>query len=331
MIKFLYMTDPHIKGKSPSTRTDDFSLTMEQKIIDFFNYGHEQNVDFFMCGGDFVDSPYTSARFAKRIGRLFKKHLRGKELFFVWGNHDMVAWNPNTIDDTSFGLFQAFADEMILLTSEPLIRSYNGQEIELSGVSSYARLDRDIADDNEEILEHRSRDYIVTRNHRPRIHVVHGYLSPKPILDDIPHTVIGDMKATEASITLTGHEHTGFPVTKLDNGLVYNPGALGRVFASHTEMNRMPMYALCTIHDDGTPEIEPVRCRVAKPGEDVMNRDLLDEKKLKEQILLETKGSIREVLSQISIENVDLRSIITRFEGEVRKEVYDETKRRLEL
>lgn len=332
MIKFLFMTDPHIKGKSPSTRIDDFTTTMELKLKDFFSYGHEQNVDFFVCGGDFVDSPYTSARFAKRVGKLIKENLKGKELFFVWGNHDIVAWNPRTIDDTSFGLFQAFAEEMVLLSEVPIKRTYRGQTIELSGVSSYSRLDRDELDDEGVVTSHRSRDYIVdNETGTPRIHVVHGYLSPKPILDEIPHTVIEDMRSTGASITLTGHEHTGFPVTKIDNGLVYNPGALGRVFASHTEMNRMPKYALCTIDDNNEPNIEPVQCRVAKIGTDVMDRTKLDEKKLQEQILLETKGSIRDVLAQINIGNIDLQSIISRFKDEVREEVYVETKRRLKI
>lgn len=331
MIKFLYMTDPHLKGKSPSTRTDDFPLTMEQKIRDFFEYGHEQNVDFFMCGGDFVDSPYTSQRFTKRMGKLFQELLRGKELFFVWGNHDMVAWNPNTIDDTSFGLFEAFTEEMTLLRREPIVRTYNGQTIELSGISSYAKLDRHVLNEDEEIVESRARDYIVEKTEFPRIHVVHGYLSPKPILDEIPHTVIEEMSGTHAAITLTGHEHTGFPVTPIDNGIVYNPGALGRVFASHTEMNRMPKYALCTIDDNGTPHVQPVQCRVARLGEEVMDRSALDEKKMREQILLQTKGSIREVLAQITIENVDLKTIIHRFKDEVREEVYDETKRRLKI
>lgn len=331
MIKFLYMTDPHAKGKSPSTRTDDFPSTIEAKIKDFFAYGHEQNVDFFMCGGDFVDSPYTSARYAQRLGKIIKEGLRGKDMFFAWGNHDIIAWNPKTIDDTSFGLFQAFAEEMILLSSEPIRRTYNNQEIDLSGTTSYAKLDRDVVDEEGNITLHRSRDYIVEKGSVPRVHVVHGYLSPKPILEDIPHTVIEEMKGTGAVITLTGHEHTGFPVTKIDNGLVYNPGALGRVFASHTEMNRMPKYALCTIHEDGTPEIQPIQCRVARDGKDVMDRTMLDEKKVREQMLLETQGSIREVLSQINIGNIDLRTIINRFQGEVRPEVYEETKRRLQL
>lgn len=325
------MTDPHLKGKSPSTRVDDFTSTMELKLKDFFAFGHEQNVDFFACGGDFVDSPYTSSRFAKRVGQLLKSELKGKEMFFSWGNHDMIAWNPNTISDTSFGLFEAFADEMTMLSKQPIHRTYNGQTISLTGINSYAKLDRHLVDEEGNILEHRSRDYVIEETDTPRIHIVHGYLSPKPILEDIPHTVIEEMRHTKATITLTGHEHTGFPVTQLDHGLVYNPGALGRVFASHTEMNRMPKYALCTIADDGTPTIEPIQCRVAKDGKEVMDRTALDEKKKREQILLETKGNIREVLSKINIGSIDLDTIILRFKDDVSKDVYEEAKRRLHI
>lgn len=332
MIKFLYMTDPHIKRKSPNSRLDNYSYTIETKIMDFFAYGHEQNVDFFVCGGDFVDSPYTSAKYASHIGRLFKEGLRGKEMFFVWGNHDVIAWNPKTIEDTTFGLFQEFCDEMTLLEREPIVREYNGQKIELSGISSYANLDRDLVDEDGNVTLDRSRDYVIGETEFPRIHVVHGYLSPDAILDEIPHTVIKDIEHTDAAFTLTGHEHTGFAVRRTSKGnIIYNPGALGRVFASHTEMNRMPKYALGTIDDLGRADLQPIQSRVAKPGHEVMDRTMLDEKRKREQILIETRGGIKEVLSQINIESVDLNTIFTRFKGEVSPEVYDETKRRLEL
>lgn len=327
MIRFLYMTDPHMKGISPSTRTDDFPSTIELKIRDFFNYGHEQHVDFFVCGGDFMDSPYASQRYVQRIGKMFEEELRGKELFFVWGNHDMSAWNPNTIADTSFGLFETFSDGFTLLERDPTYRTYNGQRIALTGISSYARLDRDVEEDDK--VYPRSRDYVTEDIGVPHIHVVHGYLSPTPILDDIPHTVISEMAHTHAAITLTGHEHTGFPIKEIDHGLVYNPGALGRVFASHTEMNRTPKYALCSIDVNGKPSIEPITCRVAKDGKDVMDRTALDEKKLRTEMLMSAQGGIREVLSQINIEKIDLRTIIQRFEGEVKPLVYQEAKRRL--
>lgn len=333
MIKFLYSTDWHAKGNSPSTRTDHFPTTIEAKIAHFFQLGQEIGVDAFLAGGDYFDSPNTSDEYVIRIGKIIEQGLKGKQLFGVWGNHDVRGYNPDTVTKSPIGVFQTFSPYFTILNREPVTFEARGQKVKLSGISSYARLDRHILHpETNSIVEHRCRDWVVDdADGTPHIHIVHGYLSPKPILEDIPHTVIEEMRHTKATVTLGAHEHTGFPVTKIDNGLVYNPGALGRVFASHTEMNRMPKYALVTINDDGTPEIEPIQCPIAKIGTEVMNRDELDAKKAKEAILLEAKGSIREILKGMDIKGVDLNLIMKKYEGTTKPEVFNEAKRRLKL
>lgn len=333
MIKFLYSTDWHAKGRSPSTRTDDYPSTIEAKILHFFELGHSYQVDGFLCGGDYFDSPHTSSEYVTKIGKIIEKGSGDKPFFGVWGNHDVTGWNPKTVKRSSIGVFQEFCSKFQILTEEPHLFEANGQKVKLSGISSYAGLDRHVTEEGtENILEHRARDYVIEESDGiPQIHIVHGYLSPKPILDDIPHTVIEEMKHTKAAITLTGHEHEGFPVMKIDNGLVYNPGALGRVFASHSEMNRMPKYVLVTIHDDGTPELEPIQCSIALPGEKVMDRSALDEKKEKEMRLREAKGDIKEILKDINIAGIDLNQILAKYKENTKPEVFEEAKKRLEL
>jgi exonuclease SbcD len=334
MIKFMYSTDWHTKSKSPSTRTDDFPSTIEAKITNWFQMGHQLGVDFFLCGGDFFDTPYTSDEYVIRIGKIIEKELKGKHLYGIWGNHDIQGWNPNTVTKSPIGVFQTFSPYFTILTRNPtILTSKDGQKVKLTGVSSYAQLDRHILDpDTGDIVQHRSRDWVVEESDgTPHVHIVHGYLSPKPILDTILHTVIDEMKHTKATITLGAHEHTGFPITKTKHGLVYNPGALGRVFASHAEMNRMPKYVLCTINDDGTPELKPIQCPIAKDGQDVMDRTALDEKKAKEAILEEAKGNIREILKGIDIKGIDLNVIMSAYEKTTSHKVFLEAKRRLGL
>lgn len=327
----MYMTDPHMKGKSPSTRTDDYPSTIHAKVTNWFQMGHELGADFFLCGGDFFDSPYVSEEYVIHVGKMFERELKGKQLYGIWGNHDVIGWNPKTITKTAIGVFQAFSKHFTILTREPTVLEFRGQKVSLTGVSSHAQLDRHILDEEGNIIEHRSRDWVVEEVNGPHVHVVHGFLSPKPVLDTIPHTLIEEMKHTKASITLGAHEHTGFPVVKTDHGFVYNPGSLGRVFASHSEMNRMPMYALCTIHDDGTPEIQPIQCPIARVGHEVMDRTLLDEKKAKEALLEQAKGDIREILKGINIKGIDLNVIMNGYQETTRPEVFDEAKRRLGL
>jgi DNA repair exonuclease SbcCD nuclease subunit len=261
----MYTTDWHAKGKSPSTRLDDYPSTIESKIINQFQMGHELGVDFFVAGGDYFDSPHTSEKYVIHLGKIIERELRGKKLYGIWGNHDIQGWNPATVNNSPIGVFQTFSPFFHILNRNPTVIEKDGRKVSLTGVSSYAQLDRHLLDAEGNILEHRSRDWVVEEVDGPHVHVTHGFLSPKPVLDTIPHTVIEEMLHTKATITLGAHEHTGFPVTKTHHGgLVYNPGALGRVFASHVEMNRMPMYALCTIHDDGTPEIQPIQCPIAR-------------------------------------------------------------------
>jgi DNA repair exonuclease SbcCD nuclease subunit len=333
MVKFLYSTDWHYKGKNPRTRMDDFTSTMEAKIKHFFWLGHELGVDAFLHGGDYFDTKETTSSVVNRLGEIIRDGLKDKMMYGVWGNHDEHGMNPNTVTQTPIGVFQNFYPNFIILNKEPLMFEANGERIKLSGVSSYAKLDtHTINPDTEEIIEHRSRDYVIEESDgTPHIHIVHGWLSARPISDEmrINHTVIDEMRHTKATVTLTGHEHTGFPVTKTNHGLVYNPGALGRVHSSHVEMNRMPKYALITIHKDGKPEIEPIQCPVAKLGTEVMDRKLLDAQQERLAKLKEAKGDIKVLLKELNIKGIDLPAILEQLRETTKPDVFDEVKRRL--
>lgn len=331
MLKFLYSTDWHYKARNPKSRIDDFPSTIEAKINHFFWLGHELGVDAFLHGGDYFDSKDTASSSVNRLGNIIREGLKGKTMYGVWGNHDVHGMNPNTVTQSSIGVFQNFFPNFVILNRKPIVFEANGQKVNLSGVSSYAQLDRHILDpETQEILQHRSRDYVVEEyDGIPPIHITHGWLTPKPIMEDIVHTVIDEMRHTRAVVTLTAHEHTGFPVTKIDHGLVYNPGALGRVHASHTEMNRMPNYALITIHKDGAPEIEPIQCPVAKLGTEVMDRTEIDKKAEALAKLKVAKGNVREIIRTIDIQSLDLRSILEELRSTTKPDVYEEVVRRL--
>lgn len=324
------MTDQHSTGRSPSTRTDVFRATNEAKIRFFHRYCHEQNVDFFAYGGDWGDSPYLSQRFVRYLGEVYEEEQKGKDAFGIFGNHDMMGWNPNTMQDTSLGLHMHFQKNFTLLSKEPIVKEYNGQSVALSGVSSHANLDRDTD------LRPRADDYIMNwKSEIPLIHIVHGFLSPKPILDDILHTTIDEIRSTDARFTLTGHDHTGFNPIMLGTDRhghekwACNPGAMSRVFASHSEMNRMPQFLIGTINDDGSGYLDIIQFTNAKPGHEVMDRTAIDEKKKKEEMLEATRGTIKEVLSNIDVQNISLDAIVLRFKEEVEPNVYNETVRRL--
>jgi exonuclease SbcD len=327
--KFLYSTDWHCRGKNPSSRLDDYPATIEMKVRTFFRLGEEYEVDAYLCGGDMMDTPYSSPQYVARIGSAIEEELNkvNKKMYYILGNHDIIAYNPESIHQTTFGLFLKFSQRLVPLTKNPIV--VNG--VYLTGVHSYAMLDKPVLNEIGEIVKPRWRDWVVEKTEGPHIHIVHGFLTPKPLLEDIPHSLIEEMKHTKATVTLGAHDHTGFPVTKIDNGLVYNPGALGRVFASYNEMNRMPKYALITIHEDGSPEIQPIICPVAEEGKNVLNRDLIEQKKQKEAFLSQVRNDVKELVEQLNVESINLYSILNEYKSKTKPEVYREVMRRLQL
>lgn len=334
--KMFYSTDWHWTMRSPESRVDNFAHALEGKIRTFFRMGADLGCDCYAVNGDFVDSAFLTPSSVIRLGSIIREELRlsKKKLYYTLGNHDVIAYNPESINSTAFGVFLQFLDEdMIHLTRAPCEVHTAGFPVRLSGINSYSMIDKHVyVRDTDEILLPRSRDWVVQDNQGfPWIHMAHGFLSPKPILEGIPHTVISEMRHTQATVTLGGHEHGGFPITKLDNGLAFNVGSLGRVFATLSEMQRMPKYAMVTIYPDGSPDITIYDCPVAAPGHAIMDRSKLDERKAKEAFLAQVRGSAQDVMDNINIDAVDFRVIMFRYKATVRPAVYQEAERRLNL
>lgn len=324
MIRYMYGTDPHAKGTSPRTRTDDYPNTVKRKLEEYLRVGQERDVDFYLFGGDLFDSPYATPQFVHDIGAILQQGLGGKPFFYVLGNHDMSGYNPDTIRQTAYGLLLRFLPNAIELTREPKAYTFNGETVYLSGVHSYTMLDRDLETED----GHRSRDYVLGKLDHPSIHVVHGYLSPTPVLEDIPHTVIKDMAHTEATVTLTGHEHTGFPVTKTNGGLVYNPGAMSRVFASRKEMERMPKIVYGEI-EGGVPRLEPIPLASAVKGEAVFDVDAIHTRNRQRAILEQSQQDLKATLATLDIKHVNVSSILEGLRETTDKDVFTESKKRI--
>lgn len=335
-LKAFYSTDWHWTMKTPEARIDDFAASLEQEIRCFFQMGADLGCDCYMVDGDFVDSSFLTPNSIIRLGEIIREELRKtqKKLYYTLGNHDLIAYNPKSITNTAFGVFLRFFDDQMIHLSRttPIVLEYGGFPVAVTGVDSYSLIDKHIYDASNEIAFHRSRDWIVEDNQgMPWIHMAHGFLSPKPVLDSIAHTVIDEMRHTKASVTLGGHEHGGFPITKLDHGLACNPGAMGRVFASLSEMLRVPKFAMVTIYPDGTPEINLYDCPVSAPGDMIMDRTKLDEKKAKDAFLAQVRESVDQVMGDVNIKEVNVHVIMARYKEKTKPAVYREVERRLQM
>ena len=211
MIRILHSNDWHVKGTNPTARKDHYPETILNKVRDFFETGHRLGVDAFSEGGDIFDTAHTSSVVVTRLGKIIKENLKGKKLFGVWGNHDESGWNPKTVAHTPIGVMQEFISDFIILNNEPYEFKANGMSVWLTGVSSYAQLDLDVVDQEGNVIAPRARDWIVEEVKGPHIHIVHGHLTPKPLLETMRYTLIEEMRHTKASVTSVSYTHLTLP------------------------------------------------------------------------------------------------------------------------
>lgn len=328
MIAFEFMTDPHAKGVNPPTRIDNYPETIKRKLTEFLRIGQERNVDFFICGGDLIDSPYTSPGFINDIGEILEKGLGDKPFFYVLGNHDIHSYNPSTITHTSFGTLLRFMKNAIHLTHEPKRYEFNGEAIYLSGADSTVRLDRNFENEDGTITP-RSNAYVVRELDAPSIHVVHGYLTEKPILESILHTPIDEMRHTHATITFTGHEHEGFGIIQGDHGLICNPGATARVFASRSEMRRTPKHVYGTI-ENGVPHLELIPYECALKGSEVFDLEAIEAKERAKELILSSAVNMEQLMENISlVQHVQVEDILNLLKEDTPVDVFKEASRRI--
>ena len=96
-IKFLFFTDTHYTFKAPSSRLEgnEYLNMLLEKTEEVFHIGKENNVDFYIHGGDFFDSPDIGDSVAGAVGNLYKNIQ--EQIYVVTGNHDLIGNNINTI------------------------------------------------------------------------------------------------------------------------------------------------------------------------------------------------------------------------------------------
>jgi DNA repair exonuclease SbcCD nuclease subunit len=126
----LLIGDPHLEGRQPGFRKDDYPNVILEKLAWCLNYA-ETNRLLPAILGDLFDKPRDNPNWL--IVRLLEI-LRG-EVLGLYGNHD-VHYNPELTDDDSLSLLVK-AGRIRLVSSEYPWRGVIGERSVLVGGSSY--------------------------------------------------------------------------------------------------------------------------------------------------------------------------------------------------
>lgn len=267
MIRLLYATDPHARGNSPSSRTDDFPSTLKAKFRECWSIAQKRQCQAVIFGGDIFDSPDPDYSVAGNIAAVLRECP--VPIYTIPGNHEIFGYNLSTVPRTALG-FLARIGVVRLLNQGAIALSDPDTKMGvcLSGAGYHGDIDR-----NQD-------SYQTHINDLPgmwKVHVIHSMLLEKPLPKEVSHTLIRDME-TDADLILASHFHAGFITQRCKNGkLCVNPGALGRVDASIAEIYRPVQVALIEFSQEGIRvEMIPLEC--ARPGSEVLSREHIEQR-----------------------------------------------------
>lgn len=295
-MKLLFFTDTHIRGTTPKNRKDIFVDTIERKLVEIINIIKEEKIDFVLHGGDLFDRPDVSIAIASKFAMILDKIP--VPFYLVSGNHDIYGHNPDTINRTMLGLLDVLGVIRLIKNGEKIILEKDNIKVQLTGQPYVYDIDTP-----------NHLDYYLLKDIDPgvnySIHMVHGMLLDRPFIKGIPYTLIDDIKDTLADITLSGHYHGGFKVTKIDEKYFINPGSLLRITNSLKEIERIPQVILIDL--DKSVTIRQIPLKTALPGEEVLDRKEIENNLFKSERIFEFKQTIDAALD---FEKMDINEVL---------------------
>lgn len=316
-MKILYFTDSHIRGTSPKNRKDDFVSTLEKKLYEILDIIKEKDIDFVLHGGDLFDRPDVSVSIVSRFTKILKQIKI--PMYIISGNHDVYGHNPRTINRTMMGLLNELDIINIIDQDDIKIIQKDNLKVQITGQPYVYDIDTKSNKDYYK-LEKVSEDIDYS------IHMVHGMLLDKPFIKGIPYTLIDDIKDTKADITLSGHYHSGFRKTKIDEKYFINPGSIVRISNSLREIERKPKVALINL--DEKINISFIELKTAEKGNLVLDRDQIEKNIFQRERMYEFKQGVD---SALNFEKMDINDVlieVSMSEG-VREEVKQEALERI--
>ncbi len=226
-MKLVFFTDPHITSRKPAGRSDDYFLTMENKLLEIIDMA--EDADYIINAGDIFDR-YNPAISAMNMLIDFVEKLPCP-MIICPGNHDMQGYNYNRLDSTGLGFCCRFLDKIVLLDPDnPYYQLDTNVHIHFKPTS----------------INNPMQEFMAPVKPGINMGIIHDMLIDKTLFEDC--TLISNFK-TNLDVLFNGHIHMGHPPIKENNTFYINTGAMMRTTRNKTDMNRLPKYAMIEIKE----------------------------------------------------------------------------------
>ncbi|MEN2464958.1 metallophosphoesterase [Ornithinibacillus sp. JPR2-1] len=267
-IKLLYFGDVHIRGTNPRNRKDSYPEALKAKLREIFALAKYKSVTALICAGDIFDRPEVTNGVLLEFAEVFKESP--VPIYTTAGNHDIYSYNLDTYNRTSLRILELIVPQLNVINDPNenifLIDDKDSQNaVSLSFMPYNHEIDKD------------GYGYSPGNPYKGfKIHTAHGML-----LDHDPkvfdrYTYVGSVK-TKADLVLCGHDHVGFGrYDRADGKTFLNCGAICRLSASESEIERTVEVALIKVENNTLKDIELIPLQSAKAGDEVLDRSKIE-------------------------------------------------------
>ncbi len=304
-MKFLYIQDFHLTGKTPCNRTDNYYQSLLLKLDEVLLLAKKNRVDFIIDGGDFFNGELVANTIVDDV--LDKIEKARIKWYMLFGNHPMVGHSIENSKATSLQhmfnrskYVEHLTDLILTASKQKGIINY------LQGFDYSHNIEQDIRD-NGLMCKYPEANF--------KIAIVHALITEKPLMPQIMHIPIKDVK-TDFDVVLVAHNHLQWGILEHKGVKFVNIGCLGR-----TGVDEVKIVPTVAYIDTETRKIELISLKSAKPGREVFNLEKIEIAKAFEG---EIDNFIKS-LDSTKFQSLDLRGLVEHLanENSVEKEVKD--------
>lgn len=297
MTRFLVFADVHLSDGPPEQREDTYYNDILAKLVELRGVAERIGATATLIAGDLFHRK-TPRDVSHRLVAEYGAVLRDfGDVLAIPGNHDYRA-NLEALARSPYGVLREWGAITDLHTSGVRWFSSGTGMVGVTGAAYRPNEPR-------EMYLPPPLDGVGALH----VHLCHGMLLPVTSSKPFEFTNVAEVEDTSASVTLCGHYHPGWKAQWRKGKLFYMCGAVARLAAHESDMNRGPGFAvLSVIHEDcrWKVRITEAPLKSARDAKAVFAVEVLQAKKTREAELARFEQEL--AAGTFELATVDIRS-----------------------
>lgn len=223
-----FVGDQHFHHNTPSSRIDDYPMTMLAKFKAFLEMTASD--DLIILSGDFSHTPHLADWYLSLLVHLLKSYNR-PHIYSIIGNHE-ISKSRHAQDST-----------LEVLMQTKLIKRLTPEPITWNGISIYG-------------FDYLNRDIPPAPRDKGTIYVVHKFVREEldSILPAEDTLTQSDIETLAPNVLLAGHDHCIYPIVRWGRTTIVRPGGFSRGTIHH--YNRIRDIFVARLDDQGVDYVK---------------------------------------------------------------------------